>query len=78
MERFPNWASLAAASLDDVLKVREGLGYYARARNLHALAQSVCSQHDGQFPHSREALLALPGIGPYTAGAILSNCFGAD
>jgi len=78
VERFPNWASLAGASLDDVLKAWEGLGYYARARNLHALARLVCSQHDGQLPHSREALLTLPGIGPYTAGALLSICFGAD
>ena len=78
LERFPSWASLARASLDDVLKVWEGLGYYARARNLHALAQSVCSQYDGRLPSSRDELLALAGVGPYTAGAILSICFGAD
>jgi len=78
LERFPNWTSLARASLDDVLKVWEGLGYYARARNLHALAQCVSSQYDGRLPSSREELLALPGIGPYTAGAILSICFGQD
>ena len=78
LELFPDWASLAEASLDEVLKAWEGLGYYARARNLHALAQRVCSQHEGQLPDSEEALLALPGIGPYTAGAILSICFGQD
>jgi A/G-specific adenine glycosylase len=74
--RFPNWASLASATLDDVLKAWEGLGYYARARNLHALAQHVCAQHGGQLPQSRVELLALPGIGEYTAGAILSIAFG--
>jgi len=78
LQRFPNWASLAEASLDEVLKAWEGLGYYARARNLQALAQRVCSQYEGQLPDSEEALLALPGIGPYTAGAILSICFGQD
>ncbi|UCC75317.1 MAG: A/G-specific adenine glycosylase [Anaerolineales bacterium] len=75
---FPDWPSLAAAPLDRVLKAWEGLGYYARARNLHALAQRVCSEHGGHLPESEEALLALPGVGPYTAGAILSICFGRD
>ncbi len=75
---FPDWTSLAGASLDDVLKAWEGLGYYARARNLHALAQQVCTQYHGQLPDSAEALLALPGIGSYTAAAILSICFGQD
>jgi len=78
LELFPDWASLARASLNDVLKAWEGLGYYARACNLHVLAQRVCSQYDGQLPDSPQALLALPGIGPYTAGAILSICFGQD
>jgi len=78
LQRFPNWDSLAEASLDDVLKVWEGLGYYARARHLHALAEWVCSQQNGELPNSREELLALPGVGPYTAGAILSICFGQD
>jgi A/G-specific adenine glycosylase len=78
LKRFPDWASLAEASLDDVLKAWEGLGYYARARNLHAVAQRVCSQFEGQLPDSEGALLALPGIGSYTAGAILSICFGQD
>jgi A/G-specific adenine glycosylase len=75
---FPTWASLAEASLDKVLKAWEGLGYYARARHLHELARRVCAQYNGQLPHSFEALLALPGIGPYTAGAILSICFSQD
>ncbi len=76
VERFPDWASLAAATLDEVLKAWEGLGYYARARNLHALAQRVCTQYGGQLPQSKGELLALPGIGPYTAGALLSIAFG--
>ncbi len=78
LQRFPDWAALAHASLDDVLKAWEGLGYYARARNLHALAQRVCSQYEGRLPDSLDALLALPGIGLYTAGAILSIGFGQD
>ncbi|MGB9879402.1 MAG: A/G-specific adenine glycosylase, partial [Anaerolineae bacterium] len=78
LELFPTWASLAGASLDRVLKAWEGLGYYARARHLHALAQQVCTQYNGQLPNSLETLLALPGIGTYTAGAILSICFGQD
>ncbi len=78
LQRFPDWSSLAGASLDEVLKAWEGLGYYARARNLHALARRVIAQHNGQLPDSEEALLALPGIGHYTAGAILSICFGRD
>ena len=76
LERFPNWASLASATLDEVLKAWEGLGYYARARNLHALAQRVCAHHGGQLPQSQDELLALPGIGEYTVGAILSTAFG--
>jgi A/G-specific adenine glycosylase len=75
---FPDWASLAGASLDEVLKAWEGLGYYARARNLHALARRLCAEHRGHLPNSEKDLLALPGIGPYTAGAILSIFFGQD
>jgi len=78
LQRFPNWAALARASLDDVLKAWEGLGYYARARHLRALAQRVCAEGQGLLPDSREALLALPGIGAYTAAAILSIAFGRD
>ena len=78
LQRFPDWVALAKAPLDDVLRVWAGLGYYARARNLHALARRVCSEHGGRLPDSRDALLALPGIGPYTAGAILSIAYGHD
>ncbi len=76
LERFPNIQSLADASLDEVLKLWEGLGYYARARNLHRLAQVVVKEHEGNFPTSAEALQAMPGIGRYTAAAIASIAFG--
>ncbi len=66
----PTVADLAAAPLDAVLKQWAGLGYYARARNLHACAEAVVERHAGRFPESSAALLALPGIGPYTAAAI--------
>jgi A/G-specific adenine glycosylase len=72
---FPDWASLAAAPEDKVLKHWEGLGYYRRARNLHALARSIMTQHAGKLPSTLTELLALPGIGPYTAGAIASISF---
>jgi A/G-specific adenine glycosylase len=75
MARFPTVAALAAAPQQDVLKAWEGLGYYARARNLHKAAQEVVVQHGGQLPDDRRALLALPGIGAYTVGAILSLAF---
>lgn len=69
MERFPDVAALAAADIDDVLHLWTGLGYYARARNLHKAAQQVVNEHDGAFPvESVEALSALPGIGRSTAG----------
>jgi A/G-specific adenine glycosylase len=76
LARFPDVTALAAAPLDDVLKAWEGLGYYARGRNLHRAAQQIVAQHGGQIPSARNALLALPGIGRYTAGAILSLAFG--
>ncbi len=76
MERFPTVHHLAAADLQEVLKLWEGLGYYARARNLHRAARQVVAEYGGQLPTERDALLALPGIGPYTAGAILSMAFG--
>jgi A/G-specific adenine glycosylase len=76
MARFPSVHALAEAPLDDVLKAWEGLGYYARARNLHAAAQIIVVQHSGEIPADREVLLHLPGIGQYTAGAILSLAFG--
>jgi A/G-specific adenine glycosylase len=74
--RWPDVAALAAAKLDDVLRAWAGLGYYARARNLHACAQVVVQQHDGQFPDTEDALRTLPGIGGYTAAAIAAIAFG--
>lgn len=59
-----------------MLKAWEGLGYYSRARNLHRAAQAVVQEHGGRFPDSVEGLLKLPGVGPYTAGAIASIAFG--
>ena len=76
MARFPTLDALAAADLQEVLKVWEGLGYYARARNLHRTAGIVTAQHGGRLPADRKALLRLPGIGDYTAGAILSLAYG--
>jgi len=70
MARFPDISSLAEAPLDDVLQQWTGLGYYARARNLHRSAQLVCTEHGGVFPDTQEQLMALPGIGRSTAGAI--------
>ncbi len=78
LQQFPDVRALAEASLDEVLKAWEGLGYYARARNLHKAAQKILHEHGGRLPDDKEALLALPGIGPYTAGAILSLAFGKD
>lgn len=72
MQRFSNLRSLAAASLDDVLHLWTGLGYYARARNLHRAATLICGQHRGRFPRDIEAVQQLPGIGRTTAGAILA------
>jgi A/G-specific adenine glycosylase len=77
VERWPSMAALARAPLDDVLKAWAGLGYYARARNLHACARAVVEQHGGHLPESEVALAALPGIGPYTAGAVAAIAFGA-
>jgi A/G-specific adenine glycosylase len=75
--RWPDVRSLAAAPLDDVLKLWAGLGYYARARNLHACAKAVAERHGGRFPESEAELAALPGIGRYTAAAIAAIAFGA-
>ncbi|HSM35046.1 MAG TPA: A/G-specific adenine glycosylase [Longimicrobiales bacterium] len=77
MRRFPDVASLADADLEDVFKVWEGLGYYARARRLHAVARLV-RERGGTLPSTSEELRALPGIGSYTAGAIASIAFGAN
>src|SRR5690606_21600696 len=68
--------ALARASLDDVLALWSGLGYYARARNLHAAARACMERHGGELPRDLDALVALPGIGRSTAGAILSQAWG--
>ncbi|WP_373503458.1 A/G-specific adenine glycosylase [Aestuariivirga sp.] len=73
---WPTVEALAAAPLDDVLKAWAGLGYYARARNLHACAKEVASRFGGRFPETEEELRSLPGIGAYTAGAIAAIAFG--
>ncbi len=70
--RFPDVAALAVAERDEVLAHWSGLGYYARARNLHKAAEIICDDHQGRFPASFDAVLALPGIGRSTAGAVLS------
>ena len=71
----PTVASLAKASLDDVLALWSGLGYYSRARNMHRCAQDVVALHGGTFPKTAEVLQTLPGIGPSTAAAVASLCF---
>jgi A/G-specific adenine glycosylase len=76
LTRFPDFASLATAKEADVLSAWEGLGYYRRARHLHRLAQTIVNEHEGKFPTDPAAILGLPGIGPYTAGAISSFAFG--
>jgi len=75
LERWPTVYDLAAASLDEVLHGWQGLGYYSRARNLHACARVIVNEHQGHFPNTISELLKLPGIGPYSAGAILSIGF---
>ena len=75
-ERWPDLAALAAASLDEVLHAWQGLGYYARARNLHACARAVMARHGGRFPEEETDLRALPGIGDYTAAAVAAIAFG--
>jgi len=77
LARWPTVEALAAAPLDDVLKVWAGLGYYARARNLHACARTVVERHGGSFPQSEADLRMLPGIGDYTAAAIAAIAFDA-
>lgn len=72
MQRYPDIAALAKAPLDEVLHLWTGLGYYARARNLHRCAQTIHAENKGRFPNSVETLVALPGIGRSTAGAILA------
>src|SRR5579864_5767704 len=75
MARWPEVSALAAASLDEVLHLWQGLGYYARARNLHACARVVAERHGGQFPRTSAELRGLPGIGDYTAAAIAAIAF---
>lgn len=73
--RWPSVSALGGASQDDVLRMWAGLGYYSRARNLHACAVAVAREHGGVFPDTEEGLRALPGIGPYTAAAIAAIAF---
>lgn len=75
MARFPTIEHLARASLDDVIKMWEGLGYYSRARNIHLAAQQMVANHNAEPPSNPQHLSQIPGIGPYTAGAILSFAF---
>lgn len=76
LKQYPTMETLAVAPLDDVLKLWEGLGYYSRARNLHASAQVVVEKYNGQFPETHEEILSLKGVGPYAAAAIGSFAFG--
>ena len=75
LARWPDVAALGRASLDDVLRMWAGLGYYSRARNLHACAVAVLRDHGGVFPDTEQGLRALPGVGPYTASAIAAIAF---
>jgi A/G-specific adenine glycosylase len=75
VSKFPTVAKLAAADEAEVLKLWEGLGYYRRARQLHAAAKQIMAEHRGEFPESFERILALPGVGRYTSGAIMSIAF---
>ncbi len=75
MRRYPDVNTLARASESEVLKMWEGLGYYRRARLLHAAAKKIVSHHDGVFPKTAEELAELPGVGPYTLGAVASIAF---
>ena len=76
MDRFPDVYALAAAQEQDVLSAWQGLGYYSRARNLYRIAKFIVSKNQGAFPESFEAWRALPGVGPYMAGAVMSIAFG--
>ncbi|MGB6432018.1 MAG: A/G-specific adenine glycosylase, partial [Candidatus Acidiferrales bacterium] len=76
LDRFPTIESLAAARAEEVLRLWAGLGYYSRARNLLRAAQQIIAQHGGEFPRAWDAAIALPGIGTYTAAAILSIAYG--
>jgi A/G-specific adenine glycosylase len=76
LARWPRVEDLASADLDQILHAWQGLGYYARARNLHRCARAVVEQHGGRFPDTEAALRQLPGVGPYTAAAIAAIAFG--
>jgi A/G-specific adenine glycosylase len=76
MAKLPMVEALAGASLDEVLKLWEGLGYYSRARNLHEAARVVVEEYGGRIPDTVEGLMKLKGVGRYTAGAIASIAFG--
>ena len=76
MQQFPTIEKLASSDLDDVIKCWEGLGYYSRARNMHAAARQIMSEFDGEIPSDFETLLKIKGFGPYTAGAVLSFAYG--
>ena len=78
LARYPTVEELAAAGADDVRDAWRGLGYYRRAENLRLTAQLVAERHGGRLPADPDALVALPGIGRYTAGAVASFAFGAD
>lgn len=75
LARFPTVGALAEARVDDVLGAWSGLGYYRRARTLHAAARALVERHGGAFPREREQVIELPGVGPYTAGAVLSIAY---
>ena len=76
LRRFPSAAALAEAPLEDVLAAWSGLGYYRRARSLHSAAREMVARYGGRVPEDEEAVRALPGVGPYTAGALLSIAYG--
>jgi A/G-specific adenine glycosylase len=77
-ERFPDIASVARASEEEVLRLWEGLGYYSRARNIHKTARLLVADHNGRLPADHRLLRTLPGIGPYTAGAVMSLAFNQE
>ncbi len=76
LTRWPDVAALAEAPVEEVMRQWAGLGYYSRARNLHACAKTIVERFGGRFPNSEPALLALPGLGPYTAAAVAAIAFG--
>jgi len=78
LRRYPTFEDLAASSEPAVREAWDGLGYYARARNLHATARAVVADHAGRLPDDPTAIRSLPGIGRYTAGAVLSIAYGRD